>query len=722
MIAELQTIDGGAGLPTSTKPERLFAIPEGDYTAFMGLHVDERERVKTLLAVFLAIHKSHNIKQACQVYSAELRSDNIKGCSWSNLRSKYFTYIRTGDWRTVANKVIARELVVYAFQKEREQFLAYWRKMGTLSKRVYAAAHRRMMKAWAKGESIPGFGTWREYWAKMFPEDPIPAHFPDLYPKGTSYRNLMDHKKKPTKAQEKAAREGIAAARNFLPHVKGTRETLRFLEEIEFDDIKTDFRIVITTPGKQCVCDLWLLIARDKATDLILGYGMRPALPREDGKQDHLRAIDMKQLVGWVLTRYGLPTSYTIKLKVERGSATLALALGKAIEQLSNGSIRVHWTSMIGGTVMPGGFKDKAIGNSRGKARLESGNNYVHNEADDLPGQTGSMYQRRPAELAAREAECRELFKLADRLSRPVYDRIQYPILTIHQARLELNRIFNTINSRTEHALEDFEDVVVWRNSLAEPWRPLVELPQGTTPALVETRKESPMERMGRLVAGVEFRPVQPAFFIHFYDDCHKIVTVNKDGEINFQHEGKDHTFMPPDGKRTIRAGEKFLAYFHPREIDFLHLTKPAPHTGYVATWVKRNRVRPGDHEALAAAIRYCKAAQETELNELRSWHGDYEVAENARRAHNAALLTDGGTPLIDAEDGAMIEVAPAPAQNSDLSPTQQSPVLTALQAIHVEQSKDAADRKAVREVDVVAILNKKASEPAPAAAADEYF
>ena len=77
------------------------------------------------------------------------------------------------------------------------------------------------------------------------------------------------------------------------------------MEEVQFDDVKVDFRVFDTSTGKPV--DLWLLIAHDRATSMLLGFGMRPATVREDGSQVHLKLRDTKQLAGWVLERYGVP-------------------------------------------------------------------------------------------------------------------------------------------------------------------------------------------------------------------------------------------------------------------------------------------------------------------------------------------------------------------------------------------------------------------------------
>ncbi len=109
-----------------------------------------------------------------------------------------------------------------------------------------------------------------------------------------------------------------------------TREGLRFMERIQFDDVKTDWRIFDPVTGEPM--DLWLLVARDVATGVLLGFGMRPARVREDGSQEHSKLIDMKMLCAWLLERYGLPP-YLMTWIIERGAATLSAGSIAALQE-----------------------------------------------------------------------------------------------------------------------------------------------------------------------------------------------------------------------------------------------------------------------------------------------------------------------------------------------------------------------------------------------------
>jgi hypothetical protein len=129
--------------------------------------------------------------------------------------------------------------------------------------------------------------------------------------------------------------EGTAAAKELLPHILSTRAGLRFLELVTFDDVRTDWLIFDPESGQPC--ELWLLVARDQATAMVLGFVMHPARARDDGSDSHLGQREMKQLAAWLLERYPLPLDYISTWKVERGTATLSQGSAQALQGVAAG-------------------------------------------------------------------------------------------------------------------------------------------------------------------------------------------------------------------------------------------------------------------------------------------------------------------------------------------------------------------------------------------------
>ncbi len=628
---------------------------------FEKLPEQVRKDTRIALAAIKQIAEAKSKMAECRAQASTLR--HLKGFSSPSLYRKYCDYLNSGgDWHAAMNAAKAGPEHWDTKTKDGmpAEFIVFWRELYVANKRKAAPAHRTLMRIWQTGVwpsgpkrgqpcPVPGYGTWQEWFARKHPGKPLPFGAPT--PKGWHYRNLKRPQYSPPKAQEKLAREGIAAARVHTPHVLGTREGLRFLEEVQFDDVKTDWRVIDPATGQ--IMDLWLLIAIDRATGMVLGFNMRPARTREDATQEHLRLSDMKQLAGWVLERWGLPP-YAILWKVENGTATLSEGVAAAVKDLLDGRLTVSYVRMIGGKSSVG-YKERAVGNSRGKATTESTINLLHNEGGDIQGQTGPRYDKRPADLQAREKEVFQTWEMAQQLRPELRGQAKYPLLDLIQARAELNRIFGQMNHRTEHEIEGFDFIWEWRPSPQDQWEPLNTAPD-VMPPLHETRrrKESPYQRMTALTRGLAWNQVSPLALVAFYECSQRKVTVDTKGEIKFCHEGKDYVFRAPDAAQALPEGTKLLAYHHSRELDLIHLTRLAPHSGYVTTWVKRARIAAHDHEGLAREIEYCQAAMKAHQMAVADHAQDARAELDAIREHNANLKANN-----DAIDADVVPTAP---------------------------------------------------------------
>ena len=527
------------------------------------------------------------------------------------------------------------------------------------------------------GRMVTG-GFWQDWYRKTYPGKPLPEEAP--LPPGWSYDNISrqitfrNALPDPVKAM---LVQGTAAAREFLPGAHRTRALLRFMEEVQFDDVKTDFRIV--DPGTGQVCDLWLLVARDLATTVLLGFGMRPAVVREDGTQVHLKLKDCKQLCGWLLERFGLPP-YLMVWKFERGTATLSKGSRGALRELLPGRIDVRFSGMVGGK-SPAGYDERRVGNSKGKASLESLNRLGHTMCSDLPGQTGPHYGKRPSDLGAREKECREIWRLAQFLPPELRGQIEYPLLTINQARAELFRIFGLQNHRCEHEIEGFAEVLEWWDPAVGKWKHQstapAPLPEGSNTRI---RKESPVERAERLVtaavrAGGKWTPVSPSIIAAFYEHTQRLVRiVNSAGEIPFRSEGRDLLFVAPAGFNLSQVAHhtSLLGYFHVDDPVYLHVTNGQG--VFVGTWIRSDRAH--DQHTLSEAIRYDRSAEKAAREMADHYTADDRQALDAMRARNAERL----------ESHSFIEVAGSQisARGSEVG----SPIATGLKAVATERAR----------------------------------
>ena len=521
-------------------------------------------------------------------------------------------------------------------------------------------------------EPIPGYGFWQEWFALNFPDRKEPAEAP--LPRGWGCDNLVAMTRKRaqlTKAVKALLIEGSAAAKPYLPGVQRTRRDLRFMEEVTFDDVKVDFRVLDAETGE--ICDLWLLVARCTGSAMMLGFGMRPAKAREDGSQEHLTLQDMKQLCGWMLETYGLPP-YLSVWKLERGTATLSDGSARAIEEMLPDRIKFSYNSMLGGK-SPAGYREKGKGNSAAKASHESHNRLIHTMSAGQPAQTGPVYSRRPSDLAAREKEAAEVWTTAQLLPVALRGQAKFPILTIPQARAHLFKVAGWMNTRVDHKLEAFEEVLEWFDESTGHWRPQSEQPDiivaGTQ---FRTRMESPMERAARLVTGLTFTRVSPEIVKTFYAHTQRPVVVEANGEIKFSYEGRVISFRPVSA--PVQAGTKLLAYYNPDDPAYLHLSNGKG--AIVGTWLRRDRA--SSREELAAALQYTQAA----LGAARARANELGAQEAAR----LAAMREANNALLQANT--FVDVAEVQPRVGELS----SDVASTLTALARGTKQFAADKK----------------------------
>jgi hypothetical protein len=452
-------------------------------------------------------------------------------------------------------------------------------------------------------------------------------------PDGWSYSNITRQIKargKFTPAVRALLHDSEAAARAVLPQVLGTRAGLRFLEKITFDDVRLDY--LAWNPKTRRAEEIWVLVARDEATAMVLGFVIHFSTVREDGSASHLGAKEMKELCAYLLERYPLPP-YTVHWVVERGTATLAEGVKNALAELFNERIKVHYTSMIG-TKSPTGYKEKGKGNSRGKASHESHNRLFHTQGSWVDGQTGAHYGIRPADLPAQIKECEQIAARQDLLPEEKRGEVKFPLKLTTEIRGLFEQFCLDQNFRKEHDLEGFDTVLEYLDHASGEWR---------TSALANTsagieyrkRKEMPVERAVRLIKSVErWDRIDPMIIRTFLEHTERRVIVEANGEIKMTVDGKVLSFK--NAGVALAPGTKALAYHHSNDPQFLHLTSGDGRM--LGTWVQRGRGAYQDQEALAAAMRYTHAARKAAQDTAADLAAPQRAELEAMREHNAGL------------------------------------------------------------------------------------
>lgn len=605
-------------------------VASEDWAEYVALPDECRDTVRLRLRCMERIEAASNVALACSDIAADMKTAGRKGFSASRLRSLFYAWKAGGDWRIFIDRAKAGTTTT----RLPREFIDFWRALCDQNQRAILPAWRKLVRMWREGEEIPGFGNWREWYLAEFPLDTLPERCPDKLPAGWSKRNL--DKYKPTEAERAATRLGIQALRKHVPRVLMTREGLRPLELVAFDDVKLDSLVIVDGVDKPCL--LMALVAIDVATMMPLSFVLRPVIPRADGKRDNLKLSDMRRLVAQILRRHGHPVGYESHYLVENATAAIPEDDERALREVTGGSVVVNRTSMISGQVMLGGYADKASGNAAGKVWIEQFFNWLHNQRAELPGQTGPRYDKGPAELATRIDAARKLIRAGQHL--PIEERnlLRLPFERLEDAAVGLEDLFRRYATRHDHRHECFETVTQWRADKALPWQPfeaLAELAPGAAESVTYRKTlESSIERWVRLVADVEIRKL-PDEALHLVLREHRSAVVTA-GVVRLR-VGKKPRVFDADAA-GLANGTELLAYFNEDEPDILPVTDGRGRLLAALRAVKA--VRRDDRDALAAAIEKTQKAVNRVTGEIqrRGKAAGEQALEDAE--HNLDILT----------------------------------------------------------------------------------
>jgi hypothetical protein len=428
---------------------------------------------------------------------------------------------------------------------------------------------------------------------------------------------------------------------------------MRALEFVTIDDVWQDRKVLMPHGhGSGGPCRLLQMGAMDMASAVYLIFGIRPELPRDDGTRERLKERDAKELVAMLLERYGYPLDYVMTIVCERGTATIRPADALALYHITNGQVRICYTSMEGDLVLV--WADSSTGNSRGKGLHESWHNLFHNEMASLPGQVGKDNAHQPAMLPAMEKEARSLVTASHFLTEEQRLRLRYPFPSVAEAHRQTLDAVDRINRRRDHDCEGFDEVLEWKLKGTE----MALLPQSALCSLDKLsmdlvewvrRRETPAERLARLSAGVRFAKPPGWVLARFYEDNHFQKAVIKD-RFAFEKDGRKFSFKPPEG--TMEPGEfegrEFLGYCRSIDPEVVHLM--TEDGKFVGTWIREKGITRGDSEALSKAIREKTTLLNTAIGNVRRQQRDFIEQEEARMRQNQEVLSEAG--LLRVEDG----------------------------------------------------------------------
>lgn len=566
-------------------------------------------------------------------------------------------------------------------------------------------AYRAILRRWdmwrRTGEAkyaIPGY-------------DAPPAPGNGGHPAGWSLTNLMQQAQ-PSKAERLVARIGTAAAKSELPMIPGTRDGMRALEYIVFDDVVQDRKVSV--PGYLEPVRVLQLGALDVASGVYLKFGLRPDLPRDDGTRQRLQRGDFLLLCAGLLMEHGFPAEYPSRWILERGTATMNAAEAKLLHELTGGMVHVGYTSMDGRFVQA--WAEQKSGNSAGKAWIESWHNLFHNEMAALPGQVGKDREHSPALLQGSDREQVALTKVSMMLTPEQRARLVMPYPSIYEAHAQTHEIVRRINARRDHVLEGFKKVMMWRiPGLDGEWQHESAL-ANVSPEIVPHLQwlpvqESPMERLHRLLAehNVTLRKPNPGGLVAFYEYSHATRPIERFG-VTLRIDGVNRYFAPEFEDSSLVNGNKVEVHFEPHDPAQVIVT----HKGkFVGVWPRR-LVKRGDADALAAEMKHKQSFLGQVASAVRGKMAEKLLAEERRQQNNADVMREAGLGRdeITAGDGGTV----------DNDTTRR--IAAAVRASRDEKQRAAALRRDLPDgaAELLADTDQEDEYTAPALTADELL
>lgn len=322
---------------------------------------------------------------------------------------------------------------------------------------------KQLQGRWMRGESLPGVGTWQEWWAVTYPALPLPATAPEF-----PWSAKTIQRKRGSRAVQAMGNLGDAAARKHMPTMKRDYSKLRRCELYMLDDVRLDLVGLDEITGR--VVDIVCYIMIEVASRSIVGFILKP--------KHALKAEDVDELVAYCLQAdgFGIGTGYQTHIWFERGTVACTEAAQLVLEAGSDNGIKVHRTSMDGDNFKwIGSAADRASGHAAGKAVIESFNRNLHRRLLHLPGQRGNHKGNQPANLGVGDAVVKNpsksdadtiranaerlgQFKLTAMVKGENADLI-LPLLTVSQLHREVAKALKDHNTTRGHQMQGFHTI-----------------------------------------------------------------------------------------------------------------------------------------------------------------------------------------------------------------------------------------------------------------------
>ena len=379
----------------------------------------------------------------------------------------------------VLGKAALRKLGVRDGSTLPKAFITHWRKRCAAHQRMKAlSVWHDLMAELIGGAIIPGYdGDWRAIWLGEHPGCLVPARCPyaadhrrNAHPRGWSYRNLKALA--PEVDVWKAATQGVAAARAYLPSLPHTRVGLGPMEVITMDDVWHDVEVLFLhgreLPTHERPVEVGVL---DVLTGCPVAWQVSPVRPRAAGAREMVDASVQRFIQAQLFCGIGIHPRGLTEL-LEHGTAGLAEAEVQRINAIlaryitppeGRQWLTVCRSSTTGQPIAKGLFCERACGNPRHKAMIESSWNLLHNALAALPAQVGKDRDHAPADQEGLRREDKALLQMVNDVAKAnpaaldILRQAEFHAVSFHQFKEALRLVKERINRRTDHALEGWE-------------------------------------------------------------------------------------------------------------------------------------------------------------------------------------------------------------------------------------------------------------------------
>jgi len=638
-------------------PTGRYAIPHDDMAAFTTLPIADQERIKQAL-IYIAKMEKEGVTQMSATLAFQLR--NVPGWSRATLTNLYYRWKEHGWVGLKRNYNSGKDPLP-------REFIQHFRALCENNGRSIAQARNALIRAWYAGESIPGFGTWREWHFSMWPERDIPLSC-QRTPDGWGKSNL--YTLQPTKAQRALKTRGVAAARAHLLTMMRDPSRLLPLQLVVIDDFECDQECVVR--GQRKLCRMVGIAAMDVATRRIIGMVMKPRLTDDEGKQQAITRAEVRVLLYQMLKDHGVP-AHGMTILCEKAAAAITAELETTFLNLFGGRVSITRTTTLDHKTLAGGFNETG-GKPWLKGWIESFFNLLHNVAAGVvQGNKGRNYIHKPADLEEKKRYTERLLGTGNKdanLTDEQVERVILPFSSPEELCDLYLKIFSWIEGRTDHDLLGFDEIQEWRAHPSEAPRPLAEL--NSTVArqfpdyeILSPRKESPRERWDRLYPHVQRNGVEPYVLMLLLLTPKK---AKRSGfKLTFAHNGQGYTWViPPRGElaETLADNTECLVYFDPADARIAHVARMnGSYLGEVKRW---GAVDITDSDAVTTAERELAKL----YAEVRATVAErpLHVAENDRlvamRGHNDAIKAETAPAVLSLKQSLNREVPATPDGN----------------------------------------------------------